>query len=66
MRLPPPECKVYTPPALADAIVSSLASNPDEDWLDPCVGPGAFVKALHVRGVDKSKIIAIDIEWGPG
>lgn len=66
MRLPPPECKVYTPPNLAEAIVSSLRFGEDDVWLDPCVGPGAFVDALRRRGVPKSRITALDIEPVPG
>lgn len=64
--LPPPECKVYTPPSLAEAMVSAIHDGRDVEWLDPCVGPGAFVQALQAQGVQKDRIVALDIESAPG
>ena len=66
MPLPPPECKVFTPPSLAQAMVSAIYSASDVEWLDPCVGPGAFVQALRAQGVPKDRIVALDIENAPG
>jgi len=62
MALPPPECKVYTPPELAGAMVSSLSPQSDQNWLDPCIGPGAFVQKLKSSGVPKHRIYGIDID----
>ena len=60
--LPPPECKVYTPPQLAEAMVHALEPNPLDFWLDPCMGPGAFIASLRKSGVCKERIVGIDIE----
>lgn len=60
--LPPPECKVYTSPELAGAMVNSLAPHRDQFWLDPCIGPGAFVHKLMNSGVPKRNIVGIDID----
>jgi hypothetical protein len=35
-------------------------------WLDPCVGPGAFIAALRARKVRKNRIVALDLESAPG
>src|ERR1700755_1067447 len=62
MTLPPPECKVYTPPQLADAMVGSIDPRDNDFWLDPCIGPGAFVAQLRKRGISKDRIVGIDID----
>lgn len=62
MPLPPPECKVYTPPQLASAIVQAIEPTPHDYWLDPCVGPGAFVTPLREKGIRKERIVGIDID----
>ena len=62
MMLPPPACKVYTPPHLADAMVRALDPTPLDLWLDPCMGPGAFIAPLREKGVCKDRIVGIDIE----
>jgi adenine-specific DNA-methyltransferase len=66
MPLPPSECKVYTPPSLANAMVSAIHCGRDVEWLDPCVGPGAFIEALRARKVRKDRIVALDLENAPG
>jgi adenine-specific DNA-methyltransferase len=58
----PLACKVYTPSALASAIVRALGDAPTAQWLEPSVGRGAFVEALALRGVSRSRIRAIDID----
>ena len=60
--LPPPGCRVYTPPRLADAMVQAIDPNPNDHWLDPCMGPGAFIACLRNRGVNKARIVGIDID----
>jgi adenine-specific DNA-methyltransferase len=60
--LPPPACKVYTPPQLAEAMVHALEPAPLDFWLDPCMGPGAFIAPLRKIGVCKECILGIDIE----
>lgn len=47
MTLPPSECKVYTPPLLADAMVRAVGPYRNDYWLDPCMGPGAFIAPLR-------------------
>jgi len=64
--LPPPTCKVYTPPHLAEAMVHALDPTPLDLWLDPCMGPGAFIAPLREKGVCKDRIVGIDIEPLPG
>src|ERR1700757_3728941 len=66
MPLPPRECKVYTPPSLAEAMVSAIHCGRDVEWLDPCVGPGAFIEALRARKVRKDRIVALDLESAAG
>jgi adenine-specific DNA-methyltransferase len=62
MTLPPPECRVYTPPQLADAMVQAIDPNPHDDWLDPCMGPGAFITCLRKKGITREHIVGIDID----
>lgn len=53
---------VLTPPKTADYIVSKLGNNKDnQKVLEPCVGPGIFVKSLLKSGFDKSQIFCHDI-----
>lgn len=52
---------VYTPRPIASALVSALGDSSGARWLDPCVGGGAFVRALHELGVDRTRIVAFDI-----
>jgi hypothetical protein len=53
---------VLTPPITADYIVSKLGNiSNNQKVLDPCVGPGIFVKSLIKVGVDKSQIFCHDI-----
>ena len=54
---------VLTPPTTADYIVSKLGNISDnQKVLDPCVGPGVFVKSLLKNGVKKSQIFCHDID----
>jgi hypothetical protein len=53
---------VFTPPKTAKYIVSRLGKvSANQKILDPCVGPGIFVKALLKSGVNKSQIFCHDI-----
>ena len=61
MRVPR-SCKVYTPEALANAIVAAMGDQPNDLWLEPCSGKGAFIEALAKTGVPASRIVAIDLE----
>lgn len=47
-------------------MVSSLAPHRDQFWLDPCIGPGAFVHKLMDSGVPKRNIVGIDIDPSAG
>lgn len=62
----PRSSTVYTPPELAAAMVDAARGRPDGLWLDPCVGDGAFIAQLSARGIDASRISAVDIAPGPG
>jgi adenine-specific DNA-methyltransferase len=62
---PPESCAVPTPPPLASALVRALGQEPASTWLEPCVGNGAFLRALSDLGVDSSQIVAVDIEPTP-
>jgi adenine-specific DNA-methyltransferase len=63
--LPPQECKVYTPQLLAEAMVRAINPQPDDLWLDPCMGPGAFISALRNNGLTKKRIVGVDIDACP-
>ncbi|MFX0021713.1 MAG: class I SAM-dependent DNA methyltransferase [Candidatus Hermodarchaeota archaeon] len=53
---------VLTPPQTVEYIISRLGEIKDgQSILDPCVGPGIFIKKLIERGIDKNQIIAYDI-----
>ncbi|MFX0075044.1 MAG: Eco57I restriction-modification methylase domain-containing protein [Candidatus Hermodarchaeota archaeon] len=53
---------VLTPPKTADYIISRLGIILDnQKVLDPCVGPGIFIRALLKSGVKKSQIFCHDI-----
>ena len=62
--IPDKSCLVYTPAALADALVSSTQSGRDVGdlrWLEPCVGQGALLSALARTGVDSRRITGVDL-----
>ena len=63
--LPPSECKVYTPELLANAMVRAINPDPNDLWLDPCMGPGAFISALRKNGLSKTRIVGVDIDVHP-
>lgn len=52
---------VYTPEALALAMVLAARDAPECNWLDPCVGVGAFISAMAALDVPPTRIQAIDI-----
>ena len=56
---------VYTPAELADAMVRALGDDGRATWLDPCVGEGAFVRAIADLGVPKARIMAVDLDHTP-
>jgi len=62
---PPISCKVYTPIALADAMIMAVAGAADNTWLEPSFGRGVFLRELNRIGVAKSKITAVDLELNP-
>jgi len=56
---------VLTPPKTAEYIVFKLGKiEENQKVLDPCVGPGIFVKSLIKSGVNKSQIFCHDINRG--
>lgn len=60
--LPPDSCRVYTGPNLARGMVMALGDASNAEWLDPCVGNGAFLEALAQLSVAPKRIRAIDID----
>ncbi|MFX1550211.1 MAG: class I SAM-dependent DNA methyltransferase [Promethearchaeota archaeon] len=53
---------VLTPPQTVEYIISRLGEIKDgQRILDPCVGPGIFIKKLIAAGIDCSQIFAFDI-----
>jgi len=53
---------VLTPPKTVEYIISRLGPiGKNDKILDPCVGPGIFVKILLNIGIKKEKIFAFDI-----
>jgi len=59
---PPQSGTVYTPEPLALAIVRAVGVNDSASWLEPCIGNGALVKALHAFKVSEKNILAMDLE----
>jgi len=58
---------VTTPSKTAEYIISKVTPiQKDEKVLEPCVGPGIFIKKLLEKGVNKSQIYTYDInpEYG--
>lgn len=47
-------------------MVQAIDPNPHDHWLDPCMGPGAFVACLRNKGVRKEQIVGIDIDPNAG
>jgi predicted helicase len=53
---------VLTPPKTVDYIISRLGPiSENSKILDPCVGPGIFIKRLLNFGVNKNQIFTFDI-----
>ncbi|MEQ8853914.1 N-6 DNA methylase [Gimesia sp.] len=59
---PPDSCKVYTPRSLARAIVAAIADGVDQRWLEPSCGTGSFLEALAQLGVDRKRIVGVDLD----
>jgi hypothetical protein len=61
---PDESCIVYTPPQLANALVSAIMPrrrDPIQRWLEPCVGKGALLQSLADNGVLSKQIIGVDL-----
>ena len=58
----PSSCVVYTPKAIADAMVASLDPRVIDRVLDPCIGNGSLVRALVRQGVSARMIQALDLD----
>lgn len=61
----PKSCRVYTPSLLASAIVGAMRDKPTDEWLEPCFGKGAFLRALSRIGVSPRRILAVDLDKTP-
>ncbi|WP_185868058.1 Eco57I restriction-modification methylase domain-containing protein [Variovorax sp. DXTD-1] len=57
----PASSTVYTPQALAHAMVEAANDGQRCVWLDPCLGDGAFVAEMAALGIAKDHILALDI-----
>jgi adenine-specific DNA-methyltransferase len=57
----PKSATVYTPECLARAMVRAAGGTKGCEWLDPCVGDGAFVAEMSALGVPRERIRALDI-----
>lgn len=55
------KCRVYTPAALASALVASVGDDGKPLWLEPSMGEGAFVNALLRYGVPAERILGVDL-----
>lgn len=66
IAVPPPECKVYTSPQVAEAIARALGDSPEARWLEPSVGEGVFLSALWNMGVESHRIVALDLDQAAG
>jgi len=53
---------VSTPSDLAEAIVTALEDHHDATWLEPSHGTGVFVRAIARLGVQKKRIVAVDLD----
>jgi hypothetical protein len=47
-------------------MVRAIDPDPNDLWLDPCMGPGAFISALRKTGLSKTRIVGVDIDVHPG
>lgn len=47
-------------------MVQAIEDGPDHLWLDPCMGPGAFLACLRNQGIQRDRILGIDIDPGVG
>lgn len=61
----PRSATVFTPELLAAAMVRAAGDQPEAEWLDPCVGDGAFVAEMARLGVPLTRIRALDISLEP-
>lgn len=43
-------------------MVQAIDPNLHDYWLDPCMGPGAFIAPLRRKGIAKERIVGIDID----
>jgi adenine-specific DNA-methyltransferase len=62
LALPPTSCKVNTPSDLARAIVLALGDHSGLSWLEPSHGSGVFVEAISLLGVQKRRVVAVDLD----
>src|ERR1700688_230360 len=62
----PADCKVFTPPSLADAMAGVLSNRAGYRWLEPCSGGGVFLSALNRQGVAASQITAVELDHHDG
>jgi adenine-specific DNA-methyltransferase len=61
LALPPSECKVYTPTALAKAMVA-VVGREHRQWLEPSCGKGVFLKAIRDRLGARAQATGVDLD----
>jgi hypothetical protein len=62
----PDDCKVFTPPSLADAMAGVLPNRIGDRWLEPCAGGGVFLSSLIRQGIAACQITAVELDHHDG
>jgi hypothetical protein len=62
----PDDCKVFTPPSLAEAMAGVLPNRIGDRWLEPCAGGGVFLSSLIRQGVAACQITAVELDHHDG
>jgi hypothetical protein len=47
-------------------MIQALEPTARDYWLDPCIGPGAFVARLREKGISRDRIVGVDIDPNAG
>lgn len=54
--------QVFTPVALAKAMVRAVMRSNPKSWLEPSMGAGVFIGAIAEAGVDPSAIVGLELD----
>jgi hypothetical protein len=58
----PRDSQVFTPPALAVAMVDAVRERNPAFWLEPAAGAGVFLEALRTRGCNLSSVTGLELD----